>query len=269
MHVKAYGKVNLALDVVKKRDDGYHELDMIMAPISLYNEIEIEQAPVDQIDCDSVSLPENSTIHKTLAVLRKHFSIQGYYRIYVKKHIPDQAGLAGSSADAAACLKAILDIEGISVEDNDLLEIGKEIGADVPFCIVGKWARVQGIGEKITLIDTDWKIPCQLIKPPFGISTPRAFALWSQTASERVNVDRIQRCIELKDYRGLMESMQNALEKPAFAIEPKLYELYENMNELGFDGVRMTGSGSTMMGFTNKEKVIEEKDCFTAFVTIG
>lgn len=276
MKVYAQAKVNLALDVVKKREDGYHELDMIMAPISLFNEIKIEPSAIDQISCVNQEIPESSTIHKTLALLKEKGWIHKNYKIQVTKGIPDQAGLAGSSADAAAVFNAVLDFEGVDKSLDQKIELAKCIGADVPFCLVNRFARVQGIGEKIQVIPTDWKLHCFLVKPSYGISTLEAFKTWGHIQTLKVDVAPIQKAIEDKSYISLIRTMGNALEKSAFEIRPKLEELKKELESCGFDRVMMSGSGSSLMGFSQKKECIEKamsllegNDCFYKYVQIG
>lgn len=276
MKIKAQAKVNLALDVVGILENEYHELDMIMAPVSLYNEIEIHPSQQDLITCDTMILPKNSTIHRTLQVLKEKKPDLSHYQIHVIKHIPDQAGLAGSSADAAAVFKAVCAMEGLSMELDEQLKLAARIGADVPFCMINRFARVKGIGEKIECITTDWKLPCLLVKPSFGISTPQAFQLWESGDQCSIDVSQIQKCIEQKDYNSLMRAMQNALETPAFMLQPSLKELKESMEKFVLDRVMMTGSGSCLMGFSfNQElllqtqKYFSNQGYFSQIVTIG
>ncbi|MBM6831192.1 4-(cytidine 5'-diphospho)-2-C-methyl-D-erythritol kinase [Faecalicoccus acidiformans] len=276
MKVQAQAKVNLALDVIGKRNDGYHELDMIMAPISLYNDIEIDIHPVDQITCDGGKIPDHSTIHKTLALLRKEIGLRNHYAIHVLKRIPDQAGLAGSSADAAAVFRAVMAIEGIDLELVKQLEFAKQIGADVPFCLVNRLSRVQGIGEKIRVLPQGWKLSCLIVKPSYGISTPEAFERWHAQAPVHVDVDAVEDAIQNQDFVSLCERMGNALEKPAFQMRPELRELKQKMEALGFDRVMMSGSGSSLMGFFHDPSHLKRAkelcvgmDCFVEIVTIG
>ena len=276
MKVQAQAKVNLALDVIGKRNDGYHELDMIMAPISLYNEIEINIHPADQITCDGGVIPEHSTIHKTLALLRKEMGLRNHYAIHVIKRIPDQAGLAGSSADAAAVFRAVMAIEGLNLELEQQLELAKQIGADVPFCLVNQTARVQGIGEKIRVLSQKWKLPCLIVKPCYGISTPQAFEQWHAQMPVHVDVDAVEKAIQDQDFGSLCQRMGNALEKPAFQLRPELKELKEKMETLGFERVMMSGSGSSLMGFSQDLKILKHAkelcsnmECFVEIVTIG
>ena len=181
MKVQARAKINLALDVVERMDNGYHSLDMIMAPISICDEIEIEIGICDEVPCEGMKLPEKNTVSKMVQVLKELYHLSSNYKISIKKHIPAQAGLGGGSADAAAVCKAILQMEGIEETEENLYEITKQVGADVPFCIHDKWARVKGIGEKITPIESDWQFNIIVVKPDFGISTANAFSKWKES----------------------------------------------------------------------------------------
>ena len=181
MKVQARAKINLALDVVERMDNGYHSLDMVMAPISICDEIEIEVGICDEVTCEGMKLPENNTVSKMVQVLKELYHLSSNYKISIKKHIPAQAGLGGGSADAAAVCKAILQMEGIEETEENLYEITKQVGADVPFCIHDKWARVKGIGEKITPIESDWQFNIIVVKPDFGISTANAFSKWKES----------------------------------------------------------------------------------------
>ena len=167
MKVQARAKINLALDVVERMDNGYHSLDMIMVPISIYDEIEIEKNDFDVVECEGMKLPENNTVSKMIQVLKDTYHLDSCFKVSIKKHIPAQAGLGGGSADAAAVCKAVLKMEGIEEAEENLYEITKQVGADVPFCIHDKWARVKGIGEKITPIESDWQFDIVVVKPDF------------------------------------------------------------------------------------------------------
>lgn len=276
MKVYAQAKVNLALDVVERDDKGYHILDMIMAPISLFDEIEIEVAQEDCVSCIEMELPEVNTITKTLKILRENFPVKNKYSIVIHKNIPEQAGLAGGSADAAAVWKAVCEIEGIQIEDEVVFQLSKKVGADVPFCYFNKWARVQGIGEFIKPIDRKESIPVLLVKPSYGISTPKSFGIWDENPSAHVDVQKVQQTLEKNDFQALCQSMDNALEPIAKQIEPNLNEVAKDMEEAGMVRVMMSGSGSTMMGFNSDmdvlsraKTVLEKKYPFVEIVRVG
>lgn len=276
MKIYAPAKVNLALDVVKQREDGYHELDMIMAPISLYDELEVEIADRDEVICDGLVLPENNTIIKMINLLKNTFNLKNNYKVLVKKSIPMEAGLAGGSADAAAVMKAIMSLEELDINLDTQLSLAKQIGADVPFCMVNRYARVKGIGEKIEIIDSSWKFDILLVKPNLGVSTPEAFKRWHQGEPFHPDVDYTQMACENESLDLLVQAMGNALEPAAFEIVPLLEDIKNEMLDAGMVRVMMSGSGSTMMGFCADKEVLnkayeqlKKTDNFVRIVTVG
>lgn len=276
MKVQARAKINLALDVVERMDNGYHSLDMIMAPISICDEIEIEIGICDEVTCEGMKLPEKNTVSKMVQVLKELYHLSSNYKISIKKHIPAQAGLGGGSADAAAVCKAILQMEGIEETEENLYEITKQVGADVPFCIHDKWARVKGIGEKIIPIESDWQFNIIVVKPDFGISTANAFSKWKESRPFHPDVDLVESSIREKNMDLLYQTMANALEPIAFEIEPELNQVKMDMEDAGLVRILMSGSGSSMLGFSVDEDVIQsayerlkEKYSFVQIVHVG
>ena len=276
MKVQARAKINLALDVVERMDNGYHSLDMIMAPISICDEIEIEVGICDEVTCEGMKLPENNTVSKMVQVLKELYHLSSNYKISIKKHIPAQAGLGGGSADAAAVCKAILQMEGIEETEENLYEITKQVGADVPFCIHDKWARVKGVGEKITPIESDWQFNIIVVKPDFGISTANTFPKWKESRPFHPDVDLVESSIREKNMDLLYQTMANALEPIAFEIEPELNQVKMDMEDAGLVRILMSGSGSSMLGFSVDEDVIQsayerlkEKYSFVQIVHVG
>lgn len=256
MKRSAPAKVNLALDVLGVNEQGYHELDMIMAPISLADELEIEEAAADEILFDQKPADFENTLSKTLKVLREKAGLKNHYRINVEKKIPMQAGLAGGSTDAAALMKALNEYENLDLSQDELYQLGKEVGADVPFCLLSKWARVQGIGEKIEPIDSDMEFEVLLFKPSFGVSTPAAFKMWDAMECEHTDVDMVQDAVENNSFDLLYQTMHNALEKPAFELEPSLSDFKEAMLDESLVCVLMSGSGSSLLGFSVDHEVL-------------
>ncbi|MCF0105164.1 MAG: 4-(cytidine 5'-diphospho)-2-C-methyl-D-erythritol kinase [Holdemanella sp.] len=276
MKIYAPAKVNLALDIVGQDERGYHLLDMIMVPISVYDELEISYSDADSILCKEMKIPEVNTMSRMVKLLKETFSIEKSFKIEVVKHIPMEAGLAGGSADAAAVMKAILEMEHISIPIERQIELAKQIGADVPFCLVNRWSRVQGIGEIIRPLDCEWKFKALLVKPAVGISTPVAFKKWHEMEPLKVNVDVVEDCILKKDPISLFQSMENTLEPVARTMEPILEEIKEMMTENGIERVLMSGSGSSMIGFSIDEDILietknimEKKYPFVEIITIG
>ncbi|EOS59532.1 4-(cytidine 5'-diphospho)-2-C-methyl-D-erythritol kinase [Firmicutes bacterium M10-2] len=255
----APAKVNLALNVNGVNDRGYHDLDMIMVPLSLCDEIDIElnNAQEDDVEFIDLCVPDENTVTKALRLLREKCKITHHYTIKVVKNIPEQAGLAGGSADAAAVLSAINELEGLDLSKSELIELGQQVGADVPFCLINESARVQGIGEKITRIDTDWCFDFLLVKPNKGVSTPLAFKKWDEGDRRQWNVDAIEQAMIVKDHDQLMNSMVNALEEAAIELVPEIADIECLALKLGADRAMMTGSGSAVMIFSKSGSVLQ------------
>lgn len=253
----APAKVNIALDVLGVDARGYHDLDMIMAPVSLFDEVEIEPSARDVVEFVGMDVPEANTVRKAIDVMREQFGFSTRFFVRVVKRIPEQAGLAGGSADAAAVMKAIVELEGLDVSLERLMELGAKVGADVPFCLLSRWARVQGIGERVVPIESDWRFFIVLVKPAQGVSTPRAFARWDEGVRARMDVDRTQAAVERNDWDALMASVCNALEAPAIELVPAVEQVRQDLMAQGVALARMTGSGSAVMGFSWDKSVLE------------
>ncbi len=261
MKVKAYAKVNLALDILGVRDtDGYHIMDMVNAPVSLYDELDIEPSNTEEdiISAVGFKLPGSSTLHKALAVLREHAGLKNHYVITLTKSIPDKAGLGGGFADAAALIQALNDMEqlGLSMEDMDRL--GFLVGADVPCCLHNAFTRIGGAGEQVKEIASDWHIPVLLVQGVKGISTPEAFARFESAPSSALDIDIVSDAVRKKDIGLLYQTMVNAFEPQAFEALDELVEQKEQMHDNGLVRVLMTGSGSCLMGFCVDDDVMEE-----------
>lgn len=261
MKVRAYAKVNLALDVVRKRADGYHELDMIMAPITLHDLIYIDR--IDQgiiITTNTYKMPtdERNIMYQVADILIQRYHIPYGVKIHIYKHIPTQAGLAGGSADGAAVLRAMNEIFHLGLSLEELASIGKEVGADIPFCIYEKMALVRGIGEKLEFIDHDFHSYLLLVKPKKGVSTKKSFGMLDLNHAEHPNILEMKDGIEKNDYQKVVEHLGNTLEAPSLEIVPAIQKIKEELLKLGFDGTLMSGSGSCVFGMTQDINKLEE-----------
>ncbi|MEY8309113.1 4-(cytidine 5'-diphospho)-2-C-methyl-D-erythritol kinase [Erysipelotrichaceae bacterium 51-3] len=259
MKIKAHGKVNLALDILGVREDGKHEMDMVNAPINLCDEIELEPngKEIDEVFCDNELLPPSNTLSHTLKALRKH-GLKEHYTIHLTKVIPMQAGLGGGSADAAALLWALDELEDLQLSLPQLEEIGFEIGADVPCCLHNDFTRVQGAGERVTDLEVDWSIPVLLVQGKQGISTAQAFANFDAAEPRPLDIDIVQDAVRKRDIGLLYQTMTNAFEGQAFAAIEELAQMKEDMQDAGLVRVMMTGSGSCLMGFSVDDEVLED-----------
>ncbi len=261
MKVRAYAKVNLALDVVGKRADGYHELEMIMAPITLHDLIYIDR--IDQgieIVANTYRIPtdERNIMYKVAKILIDRYHIPFGVKIKIFKHIPTQAGLAGGSADGAAVLRAMNQMFKLNLSLHQLAEIGKEVGADIPFCIYEQMALVKGIGEKLEFIESDWSCYLLLVKPKKGVPTKQSFGRLDLKTALHPDIMKMKKGIEEHDDQMIIESLGNTLEAPSMKIVKDIQRIKQEMIELGFDGALMSGSGSCVFGITKDKTKLEE-----------
>ncbi|MEG0367478.1 MAG: 4-(cytidine 5'-diphospho)-2-C-methyl-D-erythritol kinase [Coprobacillus sp.] len=260
MKIRAYAKVNLALDVVKKREDGYHELDMIMAPISLHDLIYIDRIKEGiVIESNNFRMPtdERNIMYKVAKILIDRYHIPFGVNIHIYKHIPTQAGLAGGSADGAAVLKAMNEMFHLGLSLDTLASIGKEVGADIPFCIYEQMALVRGIGEKLEFIDNKFDCYLLLVKPSKGVATKKSFGSLNLKTAVHPDILGMKEGIENNDYQQVINCLGNTLEAPSINMVKDIQEIKQELLARGFDGALMSGSGSCVFGMTRDEELIE------------
>ncbi|MFV0381078.1 MAG: 4-(cytidine 5'-diphospho)-2-C-methyl-D-erythritol kinase [Breznakia sp.] len=250
MKLQAMAKINLALDVVQRRLDGYHELDMIMAPISLYDEITITLHESDVFTCSdpTLKMDAHNTVCKAVDICRERYSLREHFAIHVEKKIPMQAGLAGGSADAAAVIKGINQLCNLNLNLEELIQIAVQVGADVPFCLVQKVARVKGIGEKIEVLSLQKQYYALLVKPVGGVSTKACFEGIDFTSCTHPPLDKIASCIMKQEY--FTNLLDNTLEQSAFKLNKDIKNIKDILEGFDFEKVLMSGSGSSVFGLT-------------------
>lgn len=261
MKIKAYAKINLALDVIRKREDGYHELEMIMAPITLHDLIYINTIDEGiEIESNSKIMPtdERNIMYKAVALIKERYGIKKGVKIYVYKHIPTQAGLAGGSADGAAVIKAMNKLFYLNLSNEQMARLGKEVGADVPFCIYQKMAIVSGIGEKLTFIEQPFECKILLVKPKKGVSTKKSFSSLDLSRASHQDCYLMAKGIEQNDYQTVIDNLQNTLEAPSIKMVPEIAIIKQEMLKIGFDGALMSGSGSCVFGLTRSDMILEK-----------
>lgn len=259
MKERAYAKINLCLDVVGKREDGYHDLKMIMIPINFYDVLEMEFAEETTLELNRDYLPINdkNTIIKAIHIMQERYNIEEEFRCRLEKHIPTRAGLAGGSADAAAAIRMINRMCNLHLTKDEMIAAGKEVGADVPFCILNRPAFVEGIGEKITAFSCNPDFYLLLIKPRKGVSTAEAFHIVDEQEGIHPDCKAMQKALEYNDYDGIIASLGNSMENAAMTLVPEIRKAKQDLLELGFDGVLMSGSGSTVFGITRDVELLD------------
>lgn len=259
--LKAYAKINLSLDVKEKRPDGYHEVSMIMASISLCDEVLLSKA--SDISLEIKNSKELSSEDNIMIKAAKKFfektKINSGARMVLEKNIPIAAGMAGGSADAAAVLKGLNEIYQTNLLEDELCAIGIEIGADVPYCIKGRVMLSEGIGEKLSLIGDIKDLYIAVVKTKEGLSTG---AIYNKIDNEK-NLDRpdndfLIECIKQKDYASLCKNMKNVMEQVSIKEIPEIAEIKKELITKGAMGAMMSGSGPTVFGiFEKKEECIK------------
>lgn len=248
MKIKANAKINLSLYVKGVDERNYHLLEMLMLPISIYDDITIDISEKFQVIMDGVDVSEDdsNTIVKAYKIALKHLNISNKYLITVKKHIPTMAGLGGGSSDGAAVLKAICAMEHININIKELAKISEKIGSDVPFFIYNKSAYVHGFGEKVEVFKNTYKGKILLIKPNIGVSTKEAYDLIDKYKCPYIDIVKLKEAWIKQDMNTVVQEMGNSLENSAFEIEPKLKGIKDQMKRIGNEFCLMSGSGSTM-----------------------
>ena len=264
IRLNANAKINLSLDVIEKRDDGYHEVSMIMQEIDLCDIVEIQK--IDKNNTNKVSIElgienalnipcdERNTAYKAAKILIDKFKINSGIKIKIIKNIPSEAGLAGGSSDAAAVIKGMNEIFNLNMSIGQMLEVGKLIGADVPFCILGKTALAEGIGEKLTKLPLFCDVNLAIVKPDFGVSTPLVYNKYDQQEPiKHPDNALLINCINNKDLLTLSREMYNVLEEVTSKIHPLIKKIEKILVEEGAIGAMMSGSGPTVFGIFNDE----------------
>jgi 4-diphosphocytidyl-2-C-methyl-D-erythritol kinase len=250
--VKAPAKINFALDVLSKRPDGYHDVAMIMQTIALYDTISVRSGFEGiKLTSDSYKIPNDETniAYKAAHYLSTKYNVKRGAHIHIEKRIPVAAGLAGGSTDAAAVLKLLNKVWDLRLSKTELMDAGKKLGADVPFCIQGGTCLAEGLGEKLTVIKSIPDCYILLAKPNVGVSTKEVYqSLKLNDINERPNLSVMLQAIEKQNLKEICNSMGNVLETVTTKIHPIIVELKQKLIEYGAIGSLMSGSGPTVFG---------------------
>lgn len=257
--LRALAKINLGLDVVSKRPDGYHEVCMIMQTVNLYDRLYIEKTkePGIHITSNLSYLPvnENNLIYKAGMLLMEEFQIEEGVKVRLDKRIPVAAGMAGGSTDAAAMLYGMNKLFCLRLSMQELMERGVKIGADVPYCLMRGTALAEGIGEKLTPLPPMMKVPVLIAKPSISVSTK--FVYSNLKLDDNTIHPDMQKCVEditNKDLEGLCRDMGNVLESVTVPAYPVIQEIKQFLLGHGAKGALMSGSGPTVFGLYEDEE---------------
>ena len=256
--LKALAKINLGLDVGRRREDGYHEVRMIMQTIQLYDRLDIKrtQEPGIQIQTNLSFLPvnENNLIYKAAKLLMDEFSITDGVSVKLDKRIPVAAGMAGGSTDAAAMLIGVNRLFSLGLTKRQLMERGVQIGADVPYCIMRGTALAEGIGEALSPLPPMVKCPVLIAKPSISVSTKFVYQnLKLDDTTIHPDIDRLIDDIKAKNLHDIAAHMGNVLETVTIPNYPVIDEIKKHMLSNGAVGAMMSGSGPTVFGLFDDE----------------
>lgn len=260
LELKALGKINLGLDVLGRRENGYHDVRMVMQTLYLYDQIKIEKTkkPGIELVTNLFYLPanENNLAYKAADLLMKEFEIKEGVKITLEKHIPVAAGMAGGSSNAATVLFGMNRMFSLGLSQQELMDRGVTLGADVPYCIMRGTVLAEGIGEILTPLPAMPKCHVLIAKPPISVSTKLVYEkLDSHEITEHPDIDGILEGLKDQNLKKIASSMGNVLERVTIEEYPVIEEIKQIMKENGALNAMMSGSGPTVFGiYDDKDK---------------
>ena len=263
IRLKARAKINLGLDVLRKREDGYHDVRMVMQTIGIYDRLIITRIPEEDIRIKSnlffLPVNENNLIYKAAKLLKDSAGFAGGVEIDLNKFIPVSAGLAGGSTDAASTLFGINRLFDLGLSTKDLMELGVSIGADVPYCVMRGTALAEGIGEKLTALPPLPRCWILIAKPPINVSTKLVYESLDMNGVDRhPDIDGLIDAIKRQDINGVCSLMGNVLENVTVPLYPVIESIKNDMMDNGAINAMMSGSGPTVFGiFPDEETTLK------------
>lgn len=247
----AHAKINLALDVLARRPDGYHQVEMVLQTLELADRVTVWPAEGIQLRCDHPEVPagEENLAWRAARLLLKRAGYAGGVGIHVEKRIPVAAGLGGGSADAAATLRAVNALLGLGASREELLDLAAELGSDVPFCLLGGTVLATGRGENLQPLPAAPMLWVVLVKPSRGLSTAHVYREWDYLPAPRhPDVQAVVRAVREGDGEALLASVGNGLTAAAARLCPEILDLLEGLRAAGAAAVLLCGSGPTCAG---------------------
>jgi len=262
LHIRSFAKINISLNITKKREDGFHEIDSVMLPITLHDSLVVTRSNnmVDNyVTVDDFSIGSFSYNLATFSIekLQSIYRFNDKFRILIHKVIPIQAGLGGGSSNAACTLKAVNQLLKLGASDEELLEVGKSLGCDIPFFINCKPARVQGVGEIVNPINVKNNYYVLIVKPEAGCSTKEIYKISDSMDLKVCNIQNVIKALEEGDDELLANSISNALEEPAMQVVPDIRNIIAELRENGLKMVQVTGSGSAVFALSTDKKELK------------
>ena len=258
--LKSRAKINLSIDVIGKREDGYHIVEMIMQTIDLYDDIKLKELEEDNIiiksECSYIQLNEDNIVYKAAKLIKEKMDIKKGIEIFIKKNIPVAAGMAGGSSNAAAVLVGLNELWKLGLSKDELRDLGLKLGADVPFCIEGGTALAEGIGEKLTYIKGINKdVNILVCKPDIFVSTKEVYqSLDIKNIEKRPDNKLLIEKLKNDDIVSVSNNMVNVLEEVTSKKYSDIKVIEDIIAKNGAMGTMMSGSGPTVFGFFDNEE---------------
>ncbi len=267
IRLKARAKINLGLDVLGKRPDGYHDVRMIMQTIGIYDRLILTRLPEDEIRIKSnlafLPLNENNLIYKAIRLLKEEYGFEGGVEVDLNKFIPVAAGMAGGSTDAASTMFGVNKLFDLGMSMGRMMELGVKLGADVPYCVMRGTALAEGIGEKLTRLKPMPHCWLLVAKPPINVSTKLVYEnLDMSEVVEHPDIDGIISAIDAGDVAGIAAKMGNVLEQVTVPLYPIIDVIKKDMIEHGALNAMMSGSGPTVFGIFPDEQTALDCQAF-------
>jgi 4-diphosphocytidyl-2-C-methyl-D-erythritol kinase len=262
---KAYAKINLFLNIVGKRFDGYHDLEMVMAALDLHDELSFKANETGEIVVTS-NLPitekmEDNIVFRVAKVLQEEFGVTKGATIHIEKNIPIAGGLAGGSADAAATFRGLNRLWKLKLTKDDMVKLSSNIGADIPFCIYNKLCIAKGKGEDLFFLDKNFHAYVLLVNPNIEIQTKDVFQQVNEEDLVERKITNMTNAIYNDNYELVVRELFNALEPISFEIAPEIRSIKNMLIDEGIRAVLMTGSGSTVFALSKSKKKLKEVQC--------
>ena len=259
LQLKAYGKINLGLDVIRKRPDGYHDLDMIMQMVDVYDDVIIEKKAGEEIvvkaDAAVLSNGKDNLAYMAAKMLFDEFGIKSGVEITIHKRIPIAGGMAGGSSDCATTLIGINEMFNLGLSKQQLMERGVKLGADAPYCVLGGTAIARGIGEVLTPLPTPPQCHVIIAKPPISVSTAYVYGhIRPDEITKRPDIEQMTLAIKEQDLNKLSDLLYNVMEEVTVSEYPVIEKLKSIMLENGALNSIMSGSGPTVFGLFDDRK---------------
>ena len=263
MKRKSYAKINLTLDVIEKREDGYHNIDGIMQMIDLYDEVEVKISDKFEITSNSKEIPldEKNLVYKVYYVMKEKYKFNENFSIHIDKNIPVSAGIGGGSSNSAVVIEMINELLGLKMSLEDRKQIGRKVGADIPYLLVGKTARTRGIGDELEILEILPTTDILIVNNGVEISTPYIYSkIVPSGNSERV--DKLISTYKNRKYDEFFSNLYNVMEEVSISYCPEIKNIKDKMYEFNCVKSLMSGSGPTVFGIFNNKDINDAYEFF-------